>query len=260
MQVAANCWVPVPATIEAVAGESVMLLRAGLVTVSAPVPETEPDVALMVVVPEATPVARPFEAMVAAAALLLDQVTVEEQFEVVLFEYVQVAVYCCVPVPAAIDAVAGETAMAVTVGLVTVSVADPVVLPDVAEMVAVPAATPVARPVLLMVAAAVLPLDQVTVEEQFEVVLFEYEQVAAYCCVPLSAAMDAVAGVTAMLDSVGAVTVSEPVAERLPEVALMVEAPTATPVAMPALLTVAAAVLLLDQVTVEVQFELVLLE
>jgi hypothetical protein len=40
----------------------------------------------------------------------------------------------------------------------------------------------------------------------------------------------------------------------------MVEAPTATPVAMPALLTVAAAVLLLDQVTVEVQFELVLLE
>jgi hypothetical protein len=165
-----------------------------------------------------------------------------------------------VAIPATIDAVAGETAMLVTVGPVTVSVADPVVLPDVAEMVAVPAATPVARPVPLMVAAAVLPLDQVTVEEQFEVVLFEYEQVAAYCWVPVPATIDAVAGVTAMLVSVGAVTVSAPVAERLPEVALIVEVPAATPVAMPALLTVAAAVLLLDQVTVDVQFELVLLE
>jgi hypothetical protein len=71
---------------EAVAGDKAMLVRVGLATVSAPVPETEPEVALMVAVPTATPVARPFEAMVAAAALLLDQVTVEEQFEVVLFE------------------------------------------------------------------------------------------------------------------------------------------------------------------------------
>jgi hypothetical protein len=37
-------------------------------------------------VPTATPVARPLEAMVAAAVLLLDQVTVEEQFDEVLLE------------------------------------------------------------------------------------------------------------------------------------------------------------------------------
>ncbi len=39
-------------------------------------------------------------------------------------------------------------------------------------MVDVPAATPMARPVLETVAAAVLLLDQVTVEEQLAVVLF----------------------------------------------------------------------------------------
>lgn len=81
-----NCWVPVPATTEAVAGDKEMLVRAGLVTLSVPVPETEPEVALMVAVPTATPVARPFEAMVAAAVLLLDQVTAEEQLDVVLLE------------------------------------------------------------------------------------------------------------------------------------------------------------------------------
>ena len=86
MQVAVNCWVPVPATIEAVAGDKEMPVNAGLVTVSVPVPETEPEVALMVAVPTATPVARPLEAMVAAAVLLLDQVTVEEQFDDVLLE------------------------------------------------------------------------------------------------------------------------------------------------------------------------------
>ena len=75
-----------PATMEAVAGDREMLVRAGLVTVSVPVPETEPEVALMVAVPTATPVARPFEAMVAAAVLLLDQAIVDEQFDVVLFE------------------------------------------------------------------------------------------------------------------------------------------------------------------------------
>ena len=81
--------------------------------------------------------------------------------------------YCCVPIPATMDAVAGETAMLVTVGPVTVSVADPEVLPDVAVMFALPAATPVARPALLMVAAAGLLLDHATVDEQLDVVLLE---------------------------------------------------------------------------------------
>jgi len=72
--------------------------------------------------------------------------------------------------------------------------------------------------------------------------------------------MDAVAGVTAMLVKDAAVTVRTPDPETLPEFALMVEVPAATPVATPAPETVAAAVLLLDHVTVEEQFEVVLLE
>ena len=81
-----SCWVPEPAAIEAVDGDTATLVRVGLETVSALLPLTDPEVAVMVVVPDATPVARPLGAMVAVAGLLLDQVTVEVQFEVVLFE------------------------------------------------------------------------------------------------------------------------------------------------------------------------------
>ncbi len=63
-----------------------------------------------------------------------------------------------------------------------------------------------------------------------------------------------------MLESAGLFTVRAPVAVRLPEVAVMVDDPAATPVAKPALLMVAAAVLLLVQATDEEQFELVLFE
>jgi hypothetical protein len=71
--------------------------------------------------------------------------------------------------------------------------------------------------------------------------------------------MDAVAGVMAIALSALAVTVITLVAEMVPEVAVMVDVPAATPVTRPAALTVAAAVLLLDQVTVVEQLELVLL-
>jgi hypothetical protein len=170
-----------------------------------------------------------------------------------------VAVNCCVPVPAAIDDVAGVTAMLVNVAAVTVSALVPETLPEVALMVEEPAATPVATPAPVMVAAAVLLLDHVTVDVQLEVVLFEYEQVAVNCCVPLPAVRVAVAGATVMLVKVALVTVRALVADTLPETAVMVEVPAATPVARPALETVAAAVLLLDQVTVEEQLALVLL-
>jgi hypothetical protein len=72
--------------------------------------------------------------------------------------------------------------------------------------------------------------------------------------------MEAVAGERAIALRVLLVTVKALVAEMLPEVAVMVEVPAATPVAIPALEIVAVAVLLLDQVTVDVQLALVLLE
>lgn len=168
--------------------------------------------------------------------------------------------YCCVPVPDAMDAVAGDTAMPVTAGPVTVRTPLPCTLPEFAEMVEVPAATPVARPALLMVAAAGFPLVHVTVEVQFEVVPFEEVQVAVYCWVPVPAAMEAVAGETAMLVVVGAVTVTVLVADCPPDVAVMTVVPAATPVTRPAPLTDAVPGVLLDQVTVEAQLEFVLLE
>jgi hypothetical protein len=61
-----------------------------------------------------------------------------------------------------------------------------------------------------------------------------------------------------MLDRVGLSTVRLLVADLPPEVAVMVEEPAATPVARPEALMVAAAVLLLDHVTVALQFEDVL--
>lgn len=83
---AVNCWVPVPAAMDAVGGATVMPVMVGLVTASAAVPQTLPEVALIVDEPAATPVARPALEIVAVAVLLLDQVTVEVQVEVVLSE------------------------------------------------------------------------------------------------------------------------------------------------------------------------------
>ena len=57
---AVNCWVS-PAATEAVVGDTLMLTRTGGMTVMTAVPEINPDVAVMVVAPVATAVARPCE-------------------------------------------------------------------------------------------------------------------------------------------------------------------------------------------------------
>jgi hypothetical protein len=71
-----------------------------------------------------------------------------------------VAVNCSVP-PAAIEGFDGVTAMDVSVGEVTVSVVDPVMLPIVAMMLEVPCAALVASPAELIVAT--LEADEVHV-------------------------------------------------------------------------------------------------
>ncbi len=85
---------PVPAWTVAVPGVTVMPVRAGLLTVIVPVPETGPDAAVIVAVPFPMPVANPPALMVATALLLLVQVTVPEQAELELLAYEQVAVNC----------------------------------------------------------------------------------------------------------------------------------------------------------------------
>ena len=79
---------------------------------------------------------------------------------------------CCVA-PAETDGLAGVTAMDTRVAAVTVNTVDPLIVPEVAVIVEVPAATEVANPAALMVAALVAEEDQVTEEVRFAVVPLE---------------------------------------------------------------------------------------
>ena len=62
------------------------------------------------------------------------------------------AVNCCV-FPAATDAVLGVTAIEASTAAVTVNVAEPWIVPEVAVIVAVPVATLVANPVCNLIVA-----------------------------------------------------------------------------------------------------------
>ena len=71
------------------------------------------------------------------------------------------AVNCCV-VPKAIDGLAGVTAIETSAGGLTVRVVEPLTLPDVAVMVALPVATLIANPAAEMVATLVAEEVHVT--------------------------------------------------------------------------------------------------
>jgi hypothetical protein len=120
--------------------------------------------------------------------------------------------------------------------LVTVSVADPVMLPDIAVIVVKPAARDVAKPLepaaLLIAAIAAVDEYQVTAVVKFCVVLSEYVPVAVNCCVvPLR--MLGFVGVTAMDTSVAEVTVSVVDPDLPPDIALIVVEPAVAEVASP---------------------------
>lgn len=119
----------------------------------------------------------------------------------------------------------------------------PVLLPSAAEevavMVAVPAETPVTRPVLLIDATAVLDDIQVTEVVRFCVVVSENVPVAVSCPVNPGATLG-LTGVTAIDRSVAEVTVSVVDPTMLPvageDVAVMVTVPAETAAARPVLL------------------------
>src|SRR5271157_4853384 len=110
---------------EGFAGVTAIDTKVAAVTVRLAEPLIEPDVALMVLLPAASAVARP--------------------------PPLTVAVNCCCW-PAARDGFAGVTAIDTRVAAVTVRLAEPLIEPDVALMVLLPAASAVARPPPLMVA------------------------------------------------------------------------------------------------------------
>ena len=123
------------------------------VTVSVAVPVMPPNAAEIIAVPAATPAASPPDETVATPAAdvshVLTVVTSQEEPSVCN----AVAVNAFVP-PAATDAVAGVKVMETIVPPVTTArVAVPVIPSNMAVMVVVPSATPVASPVLASIAA-----------------------------------------------------------------------------------------------------------
>jgi len=106
----AASWVEGYATPTVPPGNDVVLIVTVACTVKLALPETEPLVAVIVVVPAATAVASPDAFMVATAVFEDDHVTWLVMFWVLLSEYVPVAVNCWVA-PATIEGFAGVTAI-----------------------------------------------------------------------------------------------------------------------------------------------------
>ncbi len=173
MAVAVNCCVAPTAKLT---GLGVMAIDfkvgVGTVTTNVAVPTTLFSVAVTVVVPTATAVARPKALTVTTAVFAEVHVAVVVTFAVVPSLYVAVAVNCCVP-PAARLTGLGVTAIEVTVGpaaAVIVTVAVELFIPLYeADIVIDPAATAVTRPVALIVATAGFEDVQVTVPEMFAI-------------------------------------------------------------------------------------------
>lgn len=136
------------------AGLTLSEVAAALVTVSDAVPEIAPEVAVIVVLPPATPCAKPWVGdelpMVAAAVFEDVQVTLPVMFCVLLSLKVPVAMNCWL-VCGAIVVVAGVTAIETNAG-VTVKENVPVTPLDVAVMEHLPAAFAVTIPELETVA------------------------------------------------------------------------------------------------------------
>ena len=201
-------------------------------------PEIPPKVALMAAVPAATAVARPPVLILATALFDELQVTCVVISWFVPSEYVPVAVNCWMP-PTAMLRLAGVTDIEDKIAEVTVRVALPEMLPNLAVMAAVPAATAVTRPLLVTVAAVVFDEPQVTCVVMSKFVPSEYVPVAVNCGVSPTG-MLGLAGVTDMEDRIAEVTVSVALPEMLPNVAVIFAVPATTAVASPLLLTVAA--------------------
>ncbi len=124
----------------------------------------------------------------------------------------------------------------------------------------VPVPTPVAKPVLVIVATVVVPEFHVTLAVRFCVLLSVYVPVAVNCSVnPF--AIDGFAGVTAIDTKVAAVTVSVSPGLVTPfSAAVICDVPIAIPLAKPAELIVATLVVPDTQVAWVVRFCVLLSE
>src|SRR5690606_16598685 len=124
------------------------------VTVTFALPLLSPLAAVIVAVPVATPVTSPLAETVATAVSELDQLTARSFSTLPPASFTSAASWTVVP--AGTLASAGDTVTEPTGTALTVTLAEAVMLPDLAVTVAVPVATPRTTPELLKVAAAVI--------------------------------------------------------------------------------------------------------
>jgi hypothetical protein len=259
--VAANCCV-IPSGIVAVVGLIAIDSSAAAVTVSNVDPLIVPDAAAAVIfaVPTPTLLATP---CIPAALLIVAVVGVSELHVTVLVMFcvlpsvnVPVAVNACV-VPSAIAGVAGATAIDTNAAALTVSVVEPLIVPIVAVIFAVPVptllATPCAPAALLIVATVGVSELQLTVLVRFCVLPSVNVPVAVNACVVPSGIVG-IAGVTAIDTSAAGVTVSVVEPLIVPMVALTVVLPTATVAATPCEFTVATLLFAVLQFTAVLRF------
>jgi hypothetical protein len=99
--------------------------------------------------------------IVAAAVLVEVHVTTVVRFELLPSLKNPIAVNCN-DAPVMIDELTGVTVIDTKSGAVTVRPVEPLIPPEVASIVVLPAATPVAKPPLAIVATVVLVEPQVT--------------------------------------------------------------------------------------------------
>ena len=123
---------------DGIAGVTAIETTAATVTVSTVLAETEPETAVIVVVPVATLVASPWlpeELLMVATAVLEEvQVAVVVRFCVLPLVKVPVAVNCWA-VPSAIEGLLGVSAIETKAAGVTVNTVEPLIEPEVAVMV-----------------------------------------------------------------------------------------------------------------------------
>jgi len=233
--------VPVcPTMIELVGGATVTVATGAGVTVTLDVQDFVSLVAVIVVVPGATPVTTPVADTVAAAVLLDVHVTTRSVTTVPLTSFTVAT--SVVVWPAMTLAVGGATVTLPTAVLVAVTVELPLLPSLVAVIVAEPAATPVTTPVVETVAIDVLLDDHVTTRSVTTTPFASFtvaERVVVWPTVT-----DAVGGDTVTLPTGVGVTVTDDVPLFVSLVAVMVADPPLTPVTTPAEFTIATCVLL----------------
>jgi hypothetical protein len=222
----------VPGAIDLPKGVTVIETTVAFVTVSDTVGVKEPNVAVIVVGPAASPFAMPFEGPIVALVVSED---VHADWVVRLRVPPSLKVPVAVSfrlVPWAIVGFTGVIVSEVKFAAFTVNDALPLTAPDVAVIMVVPRFTPVATP--LTVIDAVLGLEEVhvTVLVMSWVVLSEKVPSAVYCCwTPNGIVL--LGAVTAIEVTVALETVKVAVPEMEPEVAVMVAVPAPTPSATP---------------------------